>query len=151
MSENAKQPGAELYDHLPEDLREARERVLGKAVDADRRGASAASYESAQNSAAEGIPAGTFSAPLRSMTPEERRAAGKATAKAAIEADPDLLDLGPDPDLDPEGQTTGSRNEIRFTNTKPDANGLTPQQKKELGKKHARAGISHSGSGQQGR
>ena len=93
------------------------------------------------------IPAGPDSAPLRSMTPEQRKAAGRTAAKEAIEADPQLLE-----DLDPaiedgEPGTGSSPNVIRFTSTKPDANGLTPQQRKELGKKHARAGISHSGSG----
>ena len=92
------------------------------------------------------IPDGPDSAPLRSMTPEQRKAAGKSAAKAAIEADPDLLDLGPA--IEEEEQAAGSSpNVIRFTSTKPDANGLTPQQRKELGKKHARAGISPSGSG----
>jgi len=86
-------------------------------------------------------------APAGSMTPEQRKAAGRTAAKEAIEADPQLLE-----DLDPaiedgEPGTGSSPNVIRFTSTKPDANGLTPQQRKELGKKHARAGISHSGSG----
>ena len=84
---------------------------------------------------------------LPALSHEERRAAGRAAAKAAIEADPQLLD-GLGPAIEDEEQAAGSSpNVIRFTNTKPDANGLTPQQRKELGKKHARAGISHSGSG----
>lgn len=121
-----------LEDNLKEDKDEAERRDLqvGDATSPEKE-----------------IPAGPVSAPLRSMTPEQRKAAGKSAAKAAIEADPDLLDPGEDPDLDPEAQHAGGRNEIRFTSTKPDANGLTPQQRKELGKQAARAGSSHSGSG----
>ena len=86
-------------------------------------------------------------APAGSMTPEQRKAAGRAAAKEAIEADPQLLEDLDTVIEDGEPGTGSSPNVIRFTSTKPDANGLTPQQKKELGKKHARAGISPSGSG----
>lgn len=83
-----------------------------------------------------------------SMTPEQRKAAGKATAKKAIEEDPSILsDVGPA--IEDEDQIPSGRNEIRFTSTKPDKNGLTPQQRKELGKQAAK-GAAHSpgGSGQ---
>ena len=85
---------------------------------------------------------------LSALSPEKRREAGRAAAMDTIEAHPYLLDLGPDLDLDPEATPPSGKNEIRFTSTKPDANGLTPQQRKELGKQAARAGNNHSGSGQ---
>ena len=71
--------------------------------------------------------------PARSMMPEQRNAAGKVVAKDAVEAR--------------EPGSGSSPNLIHFTNTKPDSNGLTPQQRKELGKQHARTVISHSGNG----
>lgn len=150
MNENEKQPGADLYDNLPEDLRAARERVQGKAIDAnDRRGRSAAALHSEEQSTPPEKNQRAALSPLAQiMTPEQRKVAGRSAAKEAIEADPDLLDLGPDLDLDPEATKPSGKNEIRFTSTKPDANGLTPQQRKELGKQAARAGNNHSGSGQ---
>lgn len=70
----------------------------------------------------------------RPMTAEEKRNAGREAARAAIAADPSILE---DPDDPFEGSERSGA--VSFSSTKPDKNGMTPQQRKALGKQDARA------------
>lgn len=79
-------------------------------------------------------PAPAAAGQRRPMTAEEKRNAGREAARAAIAADPSILE---DPDDPFEGSESSGA--VGFGSTKPDKNGMTPQQRKALGKQDARA------------